>query len=197
MCLIELGGAWTLGKPTYPIVVPPLSRGTATREIGNVQMGVLGTDADVDAIFDELHDRLDRVLRIRIKATSWNRAIREFKQQLPSRLTMAQAAGAGATTPNPGQSHGPVASDSTDGISISNTSVVVSALGKELHAEATNHDTVEHSATVKATFYGADGRIVGTADGVVSQLRPSGTKTISLHGVPDHTRFKVEIDTLL
>src|SRR5215470_5940027 len=26
MCLIELGAAWALGKPTFPIAVPPLER---------------------------------------------------------------------------------------------------------------------------------------------------------------------------
>jgi hypothetical protein len=29
MCLMELGGAWTLGTPTYPIVVPPFVRAKA------------------------------------------------------------------------------------------------------------------------------------------------------------------------
>jgi len=42
-----------------------------------------------------------------------------------------------------------------DKITIDNISVVDGSLGKELHAEATNHDTVEHTATIKATFYGA------------------------------------------
>jgi hypothetical protein len=195
MCLMELGGAWTLGTPTYPIMVPPLSRDTASRAIGNVQMGVLGADAEVDAIFDELHDRLAQDLDIQVRVAAWNRAIREFKQQLPSRLAIAQAAA--AATPAPPQAGGPVASGDTDEIAINNASIVATPLGKELHAEATNHDTVPHSATVKATFYGPDGAIVGTADGVVNQLRPASTKTISLHGVPDHARFKVEIDTLL
>lgn len=87
MCLMELGGAWTLGTPTYPIVVPPLSRDTVSREIGNVQMGVIGTDAEVDAIFDELHDRLGRDVDIHPRVAAWNRAIRDFKRQLPSRLS--------------------------------------------------------------------------------------------------------------
>ncbi len=195
MCLMELGGAWTLGTPTYPIVVPPLSRDRASKEIGNVQMGVLGTDAEVDAIFDELHGRLARDVGIQVKVAAWNRAIREFKQHLPSKLAIAQASG--ATGPAPAQASRPMASESVDEITVGNASVVATALGKELHAEATNHDAVPHSATVKATFYGADGGIVGAADGVVNQLRPGDTKTISLHGVPDHARFKVEIDALL
>jgi hypothetical protein len=58
MCLMELGGAWTLGTPTYPVVVPPLTRDEATRQIGNIQMGVLSTAAEINDIFDELHDRM-------------------------------------------------------------------------------------------------------------------------------------------
>lgn len=193
MCLMELGGAWTLGKPTYPIVVPPLSRDTASREIGNVQMGIFGTETEVDAVFDELHDRLARDVGIRVKVAAWNRAIREFRQQLPSRLAIARAAAATASA----QSRGPAASPDPDVVTISNATVVDAPFGKELHAEATNNDTAPHSATVKATFYGPDGAIVGTGDGVVSQLRPGSTKTISLHGVPGHAHFKIEIDTLL
>lgn len=71
------------------------------------------------------------------------------------------------------------------------------SLGEELHAEVTNHDTVEHTAAIKATFYGADGKIVGSADGVVNQLRAGGTKTISLHDVPEHSRVKVEVAMML
>jgi hypothetical protein len=50
MCLMELGGAWAMGTPTYPIVVPPLSRTEAISQIGNIQMGVLGTEAEIDSI---------------------------------------------------------------------------------------------------------------------------------------------------
>jgi hypothetical protein len=195
MCLMELGGAWTLGTPTYPIVVPPLSRDAASGEIGNVQMGILGTDAEVDSVFDELHDRLARDVGIQVKVAAWNRAIREFKQQFPSRLASARAAA--VTTPPAARPGGPAASADPEVIAISNAAVVDGAFGRELHGEATNNDTVPHSAIVKATFYGPDGGIVGTADGVVNQLRPGGTKTISLQGVPGHARFKVEVDTLL
>lgn len=79
MCLMELGGAWALGTPTYPIVVPPLTREQATKQIGNVQMGVLGSDADINDIFDELHGRLAQNLGIQTTVTVWNRAIARFK----------------------------------------------------------------------------------------------------------------------
>ena len=86
ICLMELGGAWTLGTPTYPVVVPPLTRDMAAQQIGNVQMGVLGTESEIDELFDELHDRLAKDVGISAETRSWNRAIREFKQMLPAKL---------------------------------------------------------------------------------------------------------------
>jgi hypothetical protein len=197
MCLMELGGAWALGTPTYPIVVPPLTRDEATKQIGNVQMGVLGTDAEISSIFDELHDRLAQDVGIQTRAATWNRAIANFKQQLPSKLATAQAVAAAAPVPPQvaAMAAPPVADDNK--IKINNISVIAGSLGRELHAEATNHDTVEHSAMIKATFYGADGKIIGTSDGVVNQLGAGRTKTFSLRSVPEHTRAKVEVDTIL
>lgn len=96
ICLMELGGAWTLGTPTYPIVVPPLTRGQATSQIGNIQMGVLGTDEEIDDIFNELHGRIAQDLDVQCNLTAWNRAIVSFKEQLPSGLAAAQA-GAGVS----------------------------------------------------------------------------------------------------
>lgn len=195
MCLMELGGAWSLQTPTYPIVVPPLSRDEATRQIGNVQMGVLGSDAEIGDVFDELHDRLARNIGLQTSLTSWNRAIVSFNSQLPSKLDDARASA--ATEPVPPQVTAIAAAATTDEkITVGNISVVSGALGNELHAEATNHDTAEHSATIKATFYGDDGTIVGAGDGMVNQLRGGGTKTFSLHGVPEHARAKVEVDTI-
>ncbi|WP_030470001.1 toll/interleukin-1 receptor domain-containing protein [Lentzea aerocolonigenes] len=89
MCLMELGGAWALGLPTYPIVVPPLTRDEAVRQIGNVQMGLLGDDVQISEVFDELHDRLTDDLDIRTKATSWNRVVGGFRDQLPLKLRAA------------------------------------------------------------------------------------------------------------
>lgn len=195
MCLMELGGAWSLQTPTYPIVVPPLSRDEATRQIGNVQMGVLGSEAEIGDIFDELHDRLARNVGLQTSLTSWNRAIVSFKSQLPSKLNDARASA--ATEPVPPHVTAVAAAVTTDDkITIGNISVVRGALGSELHAEATNHDTAEHSATIMATFYGDDGMIVGATNGMVNQLRGGGTKTFTLHDVPEHARAKVEVDTI-
>lgn len=60
ICLMELGGAWALGTPTYPILVPPLTRYLAVQNIGDVQMGILGSEGDLNDLFDELHDRLSK-----------------------------------------------------------------------------------------------------------------------------------------
>lgn len=196
MCLMELGGAWALGTSTYPIVVPPMTRDDATKQIGNVQMGVLGTDAEIGGIFDELHDRLAEDLGIQTKVTTWNREIANFRQQLPSRLAAVQAAAAAAPLPPQVAAVAAAPAAGGDRITIANISMVAGSLGKELHAEASNHDTVEHSATIKATFYGANGGIVGTADGLVNQLRAGGTKTFSMQTIPDHDRVKVEVDTI-
>jgi hypothetical protein len=177
-------------------VVPPLTRDEATRQIGNVQMGVLGTEAEIGGIFDELHDRLAQDLGIQTKVTTWNREIANFRQQLPSKLAAVQAAAAAAPVPPQVAAVAAAPTAIGDRITIANISVIAGSLGRELHAEVTNHDTLEHSATVKATFYDASGRIVGTADGLVNQLRAGGTKTVSMQGIPDHHRVKVEVDTI-
>jgi len=195
MCLMELGGAWVLDAPTYPIVVPPLTRNEAIQQIGNVQMGVLGTDVEIGGIFDELHDRLAKDLGIQTKVTTWNREMANFKQQLPSKLATVRAVAASAPVPQVAAvAVAPVVGG--DRMAIDNISTIAGSLGKDLHAEVTNHDTVEHSATIKATFYGPDGKIVGTADGLVNQLRAAGTKTFSMQSIPDHARAKVEVDTI-
>jgi hypothetical protein len=96
ICLMELGGAWTLGTPTYPIVVPPLTRGKAILQIGNIQMGMLGTDEEINDIFNELHGRVAQDLDVQCYLTAWNQAIASFKEQLPSRLAAAQAGASAA-----------------------------------------------------------------------------------------------------
>jgi|GEM_PF-3134513 len=70
----------------------------------------------------------------------------------------------------------------------------------QVDGEATNHDNVKHSATIKATFYDANGKIMGTASGAVNDIEPGQTKTFTLVGtdkVAGYTSMKVEVDTLL
>jgi hypothetical protein len=71
--------------------------------------------------------------------------------------------------------------------------------GTEVQGEATNNDTVEHTVSLKATFYDASGEIVGTADGIVNQLAPGDTKTftlVSANPVRLYARLKVQVDAV-
>jgi hypothetical protein len=199
MCLMELGGAWTLGTPTYPIVLPPLTRDLAVQNIGNVQMGVIGTEGDVDDLFDELHDRLAKNVEILTDTTPWNRAIRSFKLQMDSML----AAASSAPTPRVSPERDVVSARRSAQIPARRTAVLtgeeitvsnVSLGSEELYGEATNVDDVQHTVYINAVFYDAEGRIVGTRSAIVSQLRPGATKTFSIDDIPDHHSHKVEIN---
>lgn len=90
MCLMELGGAWALDVATYPIVLPPLERADVAQQIGDVHMGLLGSDSDIDDVFDELHDRLESDLAVRTPTRTWNAAIRSFKRNRLGRQAEGQ-----------------------------------------------------------------------------------------------------------
>ncbi|EDK72371.1 hypothetical protein TM7_0502, partial [candidate division TM7 genomosp. GTL1] len=71
---------------------------------------------------------------------------------------------------------------------------------KQVVGEVTNNDTGKHTATIKATFYDAGGKILGTAVGSVNDVAPSETKTFNLYTNDDVTGYKdmkVQIDTLI
>jgi TIR domain-containing protein len=198
MCLIELGGAWVLEKSTYPIVVPPLTRTQAVAQIGDVHMGQLSSDEEIDDVFDELHDRLTSDVGLSTTATRWNPVARRFKEGLPAVLAaLAAAAAPPAATPSappPAASSRPPAK-----ISVDNYAVVQNGYGTEVQGEATNNDTVEHTALLKATFYDESSKIVGTADGVVNQLAPGETKTFTLmstNAIRQYARLKVQVDAI-
>ncbi|MFJ2862969.1 TIR domain-containing protein [Kitasatospora sp. NPDC087314] len=78
-CLMEMGAAWALEKDTYPVVVPPLSLGEAIQAVGDIRMAFLGDESDVDALVDELHERLEKIPGISLPLQQWNYAGREFK----------------------------------------------------------------------------------------------------------------------
>lgn len=198
MCLLELGGAWVMEKSTYPIVVPPLTRSQVAAQIGDVHMGQLSSDEEIDDVFDELHDRLTRDLGLSTTATEWNPVARRLKEGLPAVLAALTAAAAPlAATPSappPSASSRPPAK-----ITVDNYAVVPNSYGTEVQGEATNNDTVEHTAFLKATFYDESGKIVGTADGVVNQLAPGDTKTftlVSANAVGQYARLKVQVDAV-
>jgi hypothetical protein len=199
MCLIELGAAWVLEKSTYPIVVPPLTRDEAVRNIGNVHMGQLKEDRDIEEVFDELHDRLTNELQITLRTTDWNRASRDFKRRIGDALTTVKEAVDSVSSSDSAPSQPRPAAPSAAKVSIDSYDIVSNARGSEIHGEATNNDTFEHGAVIKATFYDDAHKIVGTADGIVSQLAPGETKTfslLSLDGIPAHSDVKVQVDTI-
>ena len=198
MCLLELGGAWALEKPTYPIVVLPLTRSQAVAQIGDVNLAQLGSHEEIDDIFDELHDRLASDVGLSTTATEWNPVARRFKEGLPAVLAaLAAAAASPAATPSappPTSSSRP-----TTKITADNYDVLPSAYGTEVQGEATNNDTVEHTASLKATLYDESGKILGTADGIVTQLAPGETKTftlVSTNAVPQYARLKVQVNAV-
>lgn len=198
MCLLELGGAWALEKPTYPIVVPPLTRSQAVAQIGDVNIGQLASQEEIDDVFDELHDRLASDVGLSTTATEWNPVARQFKEGLPAVLTaLAAAAAPSAATPSVPPPTAP--SRPRSKITVDNYDVVPSGYGTEVQGEATNNDSVEHSASIKATFYNESSRIIGTADGMVTQLAPGETKTFTLintNAIQQYARLKVQVDAV-
>jgi hypothetical protein len=135
MCLIELGGAWALRKPTYPIVVPPLTRSQAVAQIGDVNMGQLGSREEIDDVFDELHDRLASDVGLPTTAAEWNPVARRFKEGLPAVLAaLAAVAAPPAVTPSappPTSLSRPVPR-----ITVSNYDVVPSGYGRQAPSPA-------------------------------------------------------------
>jgi len=79
-CLMELGGAWALKKPTFPIVIPPLTISEATKAVGNVKMRIFGSKSDIDAAFGELHDTIESALGMSLGFRQWNEAVHELKE---------------------------------------------------------------------------------------------------------------------
>lgn len=86
-------------------------------------------------------------------------------------------------------------------LTLSNSTVKDSGFGSmEVIGEAKNNDTSKHSATIKATFYDKDGKILGTAAGALNDVEPGLTKTFNLFttdAVKGYATFKVEVDTLI
>jgi TIR domain len=198
MCLMELGAAWVMGVSTYPIVIPPLSREEAVSKVGNVQMGLLGDDSQVTDIFNELYDRLNNLLGLRLSLAAWNRAVTGFRAQLPALSQQATGAHRGLPSSPPRMTKA-LGRSATSGekLTFDNISIIEGRRGKQLVAEVTNVDDVEHSASIKATFYDSSNTIVGTRSSVINQVGPGATKTLTIDGVPEHARSKLQIDTLV
>lgn len=89
---------------------------------------------------------------------------------------------------------------SIEKITISNTKYTYTGAFHQIIGEAKNNDNVKHSMSIKATFYDADGKIMGTATGFLNDVAPGETKTFNLLGSEDvkgHATFKVQVDSLL
>ena len=86
-------------------------------------------------------------------------------------------------------------------MTIKNSTVTDKVYGmNQVDGEITNNDSGKHSATLKATFYAADGKIMGTATGAVNDVAPGETKTFSLmttDSISGYATMKVQVDTLL
>lgn len=86
-----------------------------------------------------------------------------------------------------------------DKLSISNESVKDMGSGfTEVVGEVTNRDTMVRSATLKATFFDTEGKILGTAVGAVNEISPGQTKTFNLMTndvVTGYGTMKVQVDT--
>jgi hypothetical protein len=158
MCLLELGGAWALEKPTYPIVVPPLTRSQAVTQIGDLNMGQLGSSGEIDDVFDELHDRRVSDLGLSTTATEWNPVARRFKEGLPAVLAgLAAAAVPPAATSSVPSSTSPSRSGAK--IAVDNYDVAPSGYGTEVQGEATNNDTGFGNSGYQSTGARLDVRI--------------------------------------
>lgn len=88
----------------------------------------------------------------------------------------------------------------TEKMTISNSTYSSDSGLNQVTGEVKNNDSTKHSATLKATFYDAAGKITGTASGAVNDVAPGETKTFTLLSTTDVTGYanmKVQVDTLL
>ena len=102
-----------------------------------------------------------------------------------------------SNTSQPPQSSTPSASEK---MTVSNSTYSANSGLYQVVGEVENNDTTQHSATLKATFYDASGKITGTASGAVNDVAPGDTKTFTLLSTTDVTGYanmKVQVDTLL
>lgn len=87
-----------------------------------------------------------------------------------------------------------------DTLTIKNSAFQSSNGMQQVVGEITDNDSIKHSAMLKATFYDAGGKILGTASGAVNDIAPGDTKTfnlITIDTVTGYKDMKVQVDTLL
>ena len=184
MCLMELGAAWVSEVPTFPVVVPPLSREDVVSRIGDVHLPQLGTESEVDELFDELQDRIRQHLGVPVRAAVWNPAVKDFKRDLPQALTAIARPVAGTGSGGRAQAAAADGQRLSADLMAHNFSWLDGTYGTEVLGELTNDSTRDLQMVIlSATFYGAAGAIVGTANGSVNGLPGGQTKTFRLSSV--------------
>ena len=193
MCLMEVGGAWALRKPTFPIVVPPTSLADAQALLGEVIMGQLTSNSLIDDTFSDLYDQIVASLGIPLAMSAWTESLRSLRSGLPGVLAQLRRE---RQQPTPGSA--PVGGRSA------NDPVLLSDIrwvdapgggGKVFGRIENNSGRALDMISVRAVFlHGAEA--VDTADGFVSQLstRSPKTFTIDCYNTPaDFDDVKVEI----
>jgi hypothetical protein len=67
-CLAELGAAWRIGAPFFPLAVPPISRS----DIGGVLELVQAGDITKPAYLDQLRDKIIELFQKQMSTDGWN-----------------------------------------------------------------------------------------------------------------------------
>ena len=84
-------------------------------------------------------------------------------------------------------------------MSVGNTSALDARFATEVHGEITNDAGATRTVSLKATFYGASGKIIGTASGIVSGIDPEEMKTFTLSSqepITGYERYTVQIENV-
>ena len=81
-CLCEMGAAWGLGKPCFPLVVPPLKKSDVKAEMAVSQNLNVGDES----CLDELRDQVGELLKSELKTATWTLKRDAFLKRLPSIL---------------------------------------------------------------------------------------------------------------
>lgn len=89
--------------------------------------------------------------------------------------------------------------DVKDIIKFSNVVIKGNDYGMTINGEATNNDSKKHSFTFTVTFYDANKKLVGTAEGALNDIGVGKTKTFSAMSekYPTAKSYKVEVDTMV
>jgi hypothetical protein len=192
-CLMELGGAWVSGTPTFPIVVPPLTVQAARDAIGDVHLVSMSANESNRDLFSELQDRIHEDLTLNLSARQWGAAIAEFDKNVSGAVQASRDDRAAKIADSLATKQGP--QDEGDDDEFAFTGVVVR--DGTLYGEATNRDSRPRSAILTVTFYNESDEIVGTEQAALDDVRPGRSRTFTVHNVPSHRRHKIEIATLI